>query len=606
MRLQAIILAAGMGRRLGELTRSRAKCMVQVCGKTLIERQLNSLSELGIKKAVIVVGYEADGIRNLIGNEFKGMEIIYVFNEKYAITNNIYSLWLARNYLIQEDTILLESDIIFDKSLLSRIVSSEHDNVVAVAKYEPWMDGTVTLVDEKDKVIAFVNKTGFRWEYVNNYFKTINIYKFSSEFSRKAYLPFLNAYIETVGENEYYEEVLRVVTYLDHWDLMAEKVVSESWYEIDTAEDLEIAQAIFAPEKYKLDLLHDRYGGYWRFSSIKDFALLVNPAFPPKELVEEMRYSFDQLLTSYPSARSNQSLLAGKVFGCSPSNIIVGNGASELIAFILDYIQGKAGIPVPTFDEYINRLPADRVVLLNSESKDFSFTPDELKKLAEGKELLVLVNPCNPTGTFFKQKDIIEVIEYTHELGIFVIVDESFVDFADKDMFTLINDDVLKKYPGLVVIKSLGKSFGIPGIRLGVAATTNRNLKQAIKSNLPIWNINSIAEYFLQIIDKYLDSYRYACLSVARQRDLMIDKLNELDYLKCRPSKGNFVFAEIGDQITANELARYLLTKGILVKDCSTKLGISGRGEFIRFAVKNSEENRFLLQCLEQFKNQTV
>jgi choline kinase len=195
VRLQAIILAAGMGRRLGELTRSRAKCMVQVCGKTLIERQLNSLSELGIKKAVIVVGYEADGIRNLIGNEFKGMEIIYVFNEKYAITNNIYSLWLARNYLIQEDTILLESDIIFDKSLLSRIVSSEHDNVVAVAKYEPWMDGTVTLVDEKDKVIAFVNKTGFRWEYVNNYFKTINIYKFSSEFSRKAYLPFLNAYI---------------------------------------------------------------------------------------------------------------------------------------------------------------------------------------------------------------------------------------------------------------------------------------------------------------------------------------------------------------------------------------------------------------------------
>ena len=213
--MQAIILAAGMGRRLGELTNDNTKCMLQVNGVRLIHRILDSIYETGIRRVVLVVGYKAENVKTLIGEEYRGMEIIYVENSVYDKTNNIYSLFLAREYLTADDTILLESDLIFEGRILRKIIDNPYPTLALVDKYESWMDGTVVTLDEESNIVEFLSKDKFKYSDIERYYKTVNIYKFSKDFSETHYVPFLEAYCHALGNNEYYEQVLLYLTIFD-------------------------------------------------------------------------------------------------------------------------------------------------------------------------------------------------------------------------------------------------------------------------------------------------------------------------------------------------------------------------------------------------------
>ncbi|MEG0784231.1 MAG: phosphocholine cytidylyltransferase family protein [Christensenella sp.] len=212
--MQALLLAAGMGRRLKEYTKNQTKCMLSVGGKTLLEHMAQALSNAGISKLIIVDGYEAEGLEKAVREKLSGFETVFVNNADYAKTNNIYSLWLAREYLAQDDTLLLESDLIYDDNLLKDIVDYPYNDVVAVAKYEHWMDGTVTFLTEDGYIKKFIEKKDFNFDAVESYYKTVNIYKFSKDFSKNQYIPFLNAYIEAYGKNQYYELVLKTLSYI--------------------------------------------------------------------------------------------------------------------------------------------------------------------------------------------------------------------------------------------------------------------------------------------------------------------------------------------------------------------------------------------------------
>ena len=183
--MQALILAAGMGRRMGKYTESATKCMVTVAGKTLLERAVEALKEAGINKLILVIGYEAEKVREYVAIKNFGIQIEYVYNYDYETTNNIYSLYLARDYLEKDDTILLESDLIFESEIIKKVVESKEKNMAVVAKYEHWMDGTVVVLDHKKRIIDFIDKTRFKYEDADSYYKTVNIYKFSKEFSDK-------------------------------------------------------------------------------------------------------------------------------------------------------------------------------------------------------------------------------------------------------------------------------------------------------------------------------------------------------------------------------------------------------------------------------------
>ncbi|MCL6634235.1 MAG: aminotransferase class I/II-fold pyridoxal phosphate-dependent enzyme [Peptococcaceae bacterium] len=603
--MQGLILAAGMGKRLGKYTRNRTKCMVEVNGRTLIEYALDALAKAGISRTVIVTGYAGDRLRQFIGTGYRGMEIIYVNNDVYDKTNNIYSLWLAGSHLTADDTILLESDIIFEEKILQDVVRNPEPNLAVVAKFESWMDGTVTILDENDRILSFIPKRKFNWDKAGNYYKTVNIYKFSREFSRDCYMPFLEAYIKAVGRNEYYEQVLRVLTYLDNISIKAHKLAGEKWYEIDDIQDLDIARVLFAEEETELSLYQKRYGGYWRFPGLKDFCYLVNPYFPTEELLSEIKSNFDTLISHYPSGLNVQNLLAAKMFGCDPSEILVGNGASELIRGILKNIDGSIGVIFPTFDEYPGSAGCHRVKKFVPGNRNFSYSVDELKQFSAGLAALVLINPDNPSGHFLARPEVMDLLGYLAGRNVLLILDESFVDFAGEDCrYTMIDSLLLQEYKNLIVVKSISKSYGVPGLRLGVAACGDPELTGKVRRELSIWNINSCGEYFLQIIGKYQADYIRACRRICDERDRFLEKLSEISFLRVIPSRSNYFLCEVVKRFTATELTRILLNKyGIFIKDCTGKTGFENRN-YVRIAVRDYYDNNFIVKKLKELETQ--
>ena len=217
--MQAIILAAGMGRRLGEYTKDNTKCMVPVNGVRLIDRLLHQLSNLELSRVVIVVGYQAENLKSYIGTRYADqLTIEYVENPVYDKTNNIYSLWLAKERLQEDDTLLIESDLIFSDRLFPMIMENPYPNLALVAKYESWMDGTMVRIDTDNNVVNFIPKQAFDYNHVDSYYKTVNIYKFSKDFLRNSYVPFLDAYTKAVGDNEYYQSCLKRIDELSLGD----------------------------------------------------------------------------------------------------------------------------------------------------------------------------------------------------------------------------------------------------------------------------------------------------------------------------------------------------------------------------------------------------
>ena len=233
-------------------------------------------------------------------------------------------------------------------------------------------------IDHDGNIVNFVPKKAFRYEDVDQYYKTVNIYKFSREFSQQKYVPFLDAYCHALGNNEYYEQVLRVITLLDNADLKALDIGNEKWYEIDDVQDLDIAETIFAEGDEMLHRFNYRYGGHWRFPKMLDYCYLVNPYFPTQRMKDELRSNFDTLLTEYPSGMKVNSLLAGKYFGIRQDYVVVGNGAAELIKSLMECSTGRMGVIYPTFEEYPHRLRKEDIVAFSPDHEDLSYTADEL------------------------------------------------------------------------------------------------------------------------------------------------------------------------------------------------------------------------------------
>ena len=588
--MQAIILAAGMGKRLGELTQNNTKCMVPVNGTPLIDRLLNQLKDFNLNRVVIVVGYEGQKLVDYIGNRYdESLRIEYVFNPIYDKTNNIYSLALAKQQMEEDDTLLLESDLIFDTSMLDLIVNDPFPNLALVAKYETWMDGTMVRIDEDNNIVNFVPKAAFRYEDVDKYYKTVNIYKFSKEFSKTKYVPFLDAYSTAVGNNEYYENVLRIISFLNNKDLKAIPISSEKWYEIDDKQDLDIAEALFAEEKDILRKYYGRFGGYWRFPKMLDYCYLVNPYFRSSKIIDEMQANFRTLIAEYPSGMKVNTLIASKCWGIREEYIIPGNGAAELIKALMELLPGTLGVTRPTFEEYPNRRDKDTLVTYIPSNDEYRYTVKDLMAYfgEHHADNILLINPDNPSGNFIPKADILLLAQWCKDKGVKLIVDESFVDFSEgwRDN-TLLTDEILEAYPNMVVMKSISKSYGVPGIRLGILCSADKDIIAKMKKMVSIWNINSFAEFFMQIFTKYEKDYFKACDKFIVERNRFESELRQIDFLRVIPSQANYFLVEVLPPFTARELVlRMLKEHDILMRDCSGKDGFDGK-QYMRIAVR--------------------
>ena len=601
--MQVLLLAAGMGRRLGELANGETKTMLEVNGVKLLDRLIANLDGFDISRIILVLGYNAKSVKEYVQSQDYGWEIVFVENKDYAKTNNIFSLNLAADLLTQDDTLLIESDLIFEKSVLEQIINHPYPNLALVAKYESWMDGTIVKLDKNNNIISLLGKKHFDYSQINDYYKTVNIYKFSKEFSANVYLPFLQAYITVFGENEYYEQVLRVLTLLENIDLKALPLNGQKWYEIDDIQDYDIASSLFEEDDSKFWKARTfRYGGYWRYPGMLDYCYLVNPYFPSPTLLAEFKSCFDTLLTQYPSGMNVNSKLVARFFDINSMYAVAGNGAAELIKAYMEKYVGKLGLCFPTFEEYPNRLKENDIVKFIPSNPDFSYTIDDIMTYFSNKSIdhLLLINPDNPSGNFIKRAELISLIEWAEKKKIKIIVDESFVDFVDtENEFTLLLNNVLEQYENLIVVKSISKSYGVPGLRLGVLASGDTELIGGLKKDVSIWNINSFAEFFMQIFIKYSKDYKKACELFKIEREIFKQELSQVKFLRVIPSQANYFMCELlTDRFTSRELAVKLLREhNILIKDCSEKASFNGK-QYIRLAIRNREDNSRLTYIL--------
>ena len=604
--MQAIILAAGMGRRLGDYTKDNTKCMVPVNGVKLIDRLLGQLSKQSLNRVIIVVGYKGQELRDYIGNRYDGqLNIEYAENPVYDKTNNIYSLALVKDKLQEDDTLLIESDLILSDNMIPMLIQNTYPNLALVAKYETWMDGTMVKLDDDQNIVNFISKDAFDYNEVDSYYKTVNIYKLSRQFSQQKYVPFLDAYTKAVGNNEYYENVLRIISLLNNHDIKALPIGNEKWYEIDDKQDLDIAEALFADEENVLRKYYGRYGGFWRFPQMLDFCYLVNPYFPSQRMKDELRANFDTLLTEYPSGMKVNTLIASKCFGVSESYIVPGNGAAELIKILMEDTKGKTGFIRPTFEEYPNRYDKDLQVTFVPQNEDYRYTADDLMTFFADKDIqqLMVINPDNPSGNFIPKSDILRLAQWCEERNIRLIVDESFVDFSeDYATNSLLSDEILEAYPHLVVMKSISKSFGVPGLRLGILCAADKDLIVRIKKEVSIWNMNSFAEFFMQIYNKYEKDYQRACDKFIAERTCFEQQLRQIPYLRVMPTQANYFLCEVLPPYKASEIVvRTLKQHNILTRDCSLKPGLNPNKQYMRIAVRNHEDNTRLADALKAF-----
>ena len=211
---------------------------------------------------------------------------------------------------------------------------------------------------------------------------------------------------------------------------------------------------------------------------------------------------------------------------------------------------------------------------------------------------LLVINPDNPSGSFIPRDDLLKLIEWAANRSIMLIYDESFVDFANES-YTMIDMDMLNGYPHMVVLKSISKSYGVPGLRLGILASGNTELIARMKKQVAIWNINSFAEFYMQIYEKYGSDYATACIEFKKERSLFQKELESVSYIRVIPSEANYFLCEVTDRYTSKELAiRLLKDYGILIKDCGTKKAFNGRN-YIRLAIRNREDNAKLVKALK-------
>lgn len=599
--MQAIILAAGMGKRLKELTQNNTKCMVKVNGVTLIDRMLHQIDRQHLSRIVIVVGYEGQKLIDYIATLNINTPIIYVNNPIYDKTNNIYSLSLAKDWLCKEDTLLFESDLIFEDSVLKVLVEDPRDTLALVDKYESWMDGTCVKLGKDDNIEAFVPGNQFQFNEIKEYYKTVNIYKFSKHFSETHYVPFLDAYSKALGDNEYYEQVLRVITMLDEPEIKAKRLNGELWYEIDDIQDLDIATSMFAPDdNEKVTLMQKRYGGYWRYPQILDFCYLVNPYFPPQKMIDEIKASFETLLAQYPSGIEVNSLLASKNFNVRQDNILIGNGAAELIKALMNILSGKIGFVRPTFEEYPNRYDEENSVIFTPDNKNFAYTVYDIMDFFDKVSInnLVIVNPDNPSGNYLPKKDILVLLNWANKRNITLVLDESFIDFAEEEAPSIIEQKILDNNPSLFVMKSISKSYGVPGLRIGVLASGNKDVINKLKKDVAIWNINSFAEFYMQIEEKYKKDYAIGLNKYKQERKRFQNNLEKIPGIRVIPSQANYVMVELVGAITSKELTKKMLLKHkILIKDLSNKIKL---GQYIRLAVRNEDDNDKLIYALSE------
>ncbi|HEY8187487.1 MAG TPA: histidinol-phosphate transaminase [Pyrinomonadaceae bacterium] len=329
-----------------------------------------------------------------------------------------------------------------------------------------------------------------------------------------------------------------------------------------------------------------------------DFCIPVNLHFPPAELSQMIRNDLGEILRYYPDYAEVHQRHIGEMTGLAPNTIVAANGSTEIITLLCQEARGPIVTSVPTFSRWTD-LPEELKVplypIVRKRENTFRLEVKEIvKRVREvGARTLVISNPNNPTGAWLTLEEIKALASSLADLDS-VIIDESFIDFADLETAATL----IGRTRNLVIVKSMGKSLGWHGLRLGYAVA-EPGRAQALRARLPFWNINGLAAYVLKTVTRFKREYRESFARVAEDRRYMIERLSTVAGLKIYPSRANFLFVELSEGLSGRRLRdRLLKNYGVMVRECSNKIGAGE--QYLRLAVQTNAAVDLLVPALGQ------
>lgn len=339
--------------------------------------------------------------------------------------------------------------------------------------------------------------------------------------------------------------------------------------------------------------------GYERAKEVIDFCFIANPYYPTAEMLADMQRNLPNLIKSYPSSNpllSQQNLAA--VLHVDPEHLIIGNGATELIALLNVTLIDRLAVPIPTFGEYIEKMKDLRDAELYSldPERRYQIDLDEYLAWVHQRNLkdLLVINPGNPTGQFLPFDEMEDFLRRGKDLEL-IIVDESFIDFAGDPVPSLL--PVAEGYSNLLIVRSMSKHCGVPGLRLGYCYSANLYVLNRLRRFMPTWNLNTLAQYFLSLLPATDAEYHDGRKRLIKDVRYLYHSLKEIPHIDVYPTGANFVLFKIRNGMTATQLqARLLSEHGMYVRDCSNKLGMDAF--HIRVASQGREKDARLVKAL--------
>jgi threonine-phosphate decarboxylase len=339
--------------------------------------------------------------------------------------------------------------------------------------------------------------------------------------------------------------------------------------------------------------------GYERAKEIIDFCFIANPYYPTPEMLADLQRNLPNLIKSYPSSNpllGQQNLAA--VLHVDPEHLIIGNGATELIALLNMTLIDRLAVPVPTFGEYIEKMKdlRDAELYALDPQKRYELNLDDYLAWVHSRNLkaLLIINPGNPTGQFFPFDEMEDFLRGVKDLEL-VIVDESFIDFAGDPIPSLL--PIAERYSNLLLVRSMSKHCGVPGLRLGYCYSSNLYVLNRLRRFVPTWNLNTLAQYFLSLLPATDAAYHEGRKRLIADVRALYSALKTIPRIDVYSTGANFVLFKICNGITATELqSRLLAEHGMYVRDCSNKLGMDAY--HIRVASQGREKDARLVEAL--------
>lgn len=561
------------------------KALLPVGGTTILARIIDSLRRIGVDDITVVTGYRSADIAGYLAERYPTISFRIIENTKYAETNNIVSLSLALEQAPPDrDVLLLECDLLFDPALLERL-AGRAGNVALVDRYRNGMDGTVVAVDGGVVTAVYPpHLQGQDFAYAGK-FKTLNIYRFEREFWQRTLRPLVGVYANQIDATCYYELVLGMLANIPAYRVAAEVVDGAAWTEVDDPNDLAVARFQFEPDR-RADLLDRTFGGHWNLP-LRDFSFMRNVRFPTDAMIAAMRHALPEVITAYGSTQQVLNEKLGLFVGCPAGRLQALHGASQAFPVLREQFAGRrVALPEPTFGEFPRMFPgAGRY---RDAPGAPGIEPADLERWAASAELLVVVSPNNPTGTTVSTAMLHDLAR--RHPSITLLVDESFVHFSDEEPMV----SRLEREPlgNVIVLVSLSKILGVPGLRLGYLYCCDPARIAAVGEALPIWNLSALAEHFLELLLKFRPELAAATRLTIAERAEFRQALRQVPGVAfVHPSGGDFLLAELSGPADLGRLVRRTL-----LADWSTEVkDVSGRFADgvprLRVAVRTSQEN---------------